>query len=131
MTLLFNIYVKKIGMRNIKMFEDFHESHEELSDHKERKNYMFFQHLQTIKDDIEEILGMDQDMIDHLLSDGHDWAADHITTASDDVEEVYHFLKNRIHDHHEDTVSLKSVEIIEEPEELDIDDDEDDDEDDE
>ena len=57
-------------------------------------NYMFFQNLKTIKDAVDAILQMDPMMVDQILSNGHDWANDHITTSKDDVEEVYNFLKN-------------------------------------
>jgi len=59
---------------------------------KESQNYMFFQNLQTIQHAIEELLNMDPAQVDSMLSDGHAWAVDHITTSTDDIEEVYHFL---------------------------------------
>jgi hypothetical protein len=46
-----------------------------------------------MKDQIEELLRMDRYMVDEILNDGHNWAADHITTSKDDIEEVYNFLK--------------------------------------
>lgn len=117
-------------MRNIKMFEDFETPHAGTShqSHSEKNNYMFFQHLRTIKDAINDILEMDQDQLDHLLSDGHAWAVDHITTAADDIEEVYHFLKNRVHGDDMETISADSVEFVEEPEEKEDSDEEDEDE---
>jgi len=59
---------------------------------KESQNYMFFQNLKTIHHAISELLEMDPAQVDAMLSDGHAWAVDHITTSADDVEEVYHFL---------------------------------------
>jgi hypothetical protein len=38
------------------------------------------------------MLKMDESELDSIL-DSHDWASDHISTAKDDVEEVYGFLK--------------------------------------
>jgi hypothetical protein len=61
---------------------------------KEPQNYMFFQNLETIRHAVEDLLSMDQSQIDAMLSDGHAWAVDHITTSADDIEEVYHFLTN-------------------------------------
>jgi hypothetical protein len=81
-------------MKNIKMFEDFHNMEGENKDF-EFTHYMFFQNLNTMKHAIEEIMQMDHEMIDKLLSDDHGWAVDHISTSADDVEEVYHFLKYR------------------------------------
>lgn len=60
------------------------------------ENYMFFQNLKTLHHAVEELLKMDPAELDALLSDGHDWAVDHITTSADDVEEVYHFVTSAI-----------------------------------
>lgn len=61
-------------------------------DHSNVQNYMFFQNLKTIKHAVSELLNMDPMQLDRMLSDGHAWAVDHITTSADDVEEVYHFV---------------------------------------
>lgn len=58
------------------------------------KNYMFFQNLQTIHHAVGELLKMDKAQLDMLLNE-HDWASDHITSAADDVEEVYHFIESQ------------------------------------
>jgi len=115
-------------MKNIKVFEDFSSTVEEGHDHK--KNYMFFQHLHTIKDAIEDILSMDQSEIDDMLSNGHNWALDHMATSVDDIEEVYHFLKNRVGVESEEIMEpeeITQVEIIEEPGSPEMEDDSDDD----
>ena len=31
-----------------------------------------------------------------MIEDGHDWAADHIATSKDDVEEVYNWIKSNV-----------------------------------
>ena len=64
----------------------------------ETNNYMFWANLKTICDAVEEILSMDCDKVDSILSDGHGWALDHIATSADDVEDVYHFLDSNIND---------------------------------
>lgn len=64
--------------------------------HEQQKNYMFFQNLATIKHYIGEIMAMDKSAVDRILSEGHDWASDHLATAKDDVEEVTNFLRNEI-----------------------------------
>lgn len=69
---------------------------------KETANYMFFQNLKTIQHAVNELLEMDPMQIDQLLSNGHAWAVDHITTSTDDVEEVYHFItSNMDHETHD------------------------------
>lgn len=64
--------------------------------HEEQKNYMFFQNLATIKHYITEIMAMDKTAIDNILSEGHDWASDHLATAKDDIEEVTNFFRNEV-----------------------------------
>ena len=59
------------------------------------ENYMFFQNLREIKSAVEELLEMDEHEIDNTISNGHDWASEHIATAKDDVEEVLSFFKHR------------------------------------
>jgi len=57
-------------------------------------NYMFFQNLKTIKEQVEYLLNLNEKTIDEILSN-HDWASDHISTSKDDIEEVFNFLKNK------------------------------------
>ena len=61
----------------------------------DKDNYMFFQNLKTIRDAVDEMLSLDPAMVDMVLSDGHDWANDHIATSKDDVEEVKNFLTTK------------------------------------
>ena len=58
----------------------------------ETNNYMFFGNLKTIKRLVDEMLEMDESEVDAILSNGHNWAVDHIATSKDDVEEVFNFL---------------------------------------
>jgi hypothetical protein len=62
--------------------------------HNEHDNYMFFANVKNIHRMCQEILEMDHHKVDHILSDGHGWAVDHVATSKDDVEEVYNFLKS-------------------------------------
>ncbi len=56
------------------------------------EKYMFFQNLETIKKAVDEMLSLNPQEVDAILANGHDWAADHISTSKDDVEEVKNFL---------------------------------------
>lgn len=56
------------------------------------QNYMFFGNLKTIKRLVDEMLEMDETEVDAMLTNGHNWAVDHIATSKDDVEEVFNFL---------------------------------------
>jgi hypothetical protein len=80
-------------LREYNTFKKVNESHEESD------NYMFFANVGNIKRMCEEILSMDKEFVDSLLSDGHGWATDHIATSKDDVEEVYQFLNSVVKGH--------------------------------
>ena len=69
----------------------------------ESNNYMFWSSLKTIAHASGELLEMDKAMVDRILSNGHGWALDHIATANDDMEEVYHFLANTLNAYDGDT----------------------------
>ena len=56
------------------------------------ENYMFFRNLVTMKDHIEQMLQMNPQHIDELISNGHDWANDHITVASENLTQVMDWL---------------------------------------
>lgn len=63
-----------------------------LKEHQETENYMFFANVENICRMCREILDMEASEVDEILSDGHNWAVDHIATSKDDVEEVFNFL---------------------------------------
>jgi hypothetical protein len=77
-----------------------------LKEHQETQNYMFFANLETIHRSITEILEMDRDQVDQILTDGHGWALDHIATSKDDVQEVCDFLHSHLSEpHHYDSMN--------------------------
>lgn len=79
---------------------------------KEPSNYMFFGDLKTIKRSVDAMLQMDPQKIDSLLSNGHDWAADHIATSKDDIEEVAGFLMNEMEDRGEKTMQVAGLPFV-------------------
>ncbi len=78
-------------MKHLKHFIE----NKSISEDSETKNYMFFSNLETIKRLVDEMLEMDEKEVDDTLTNGHNWASDHIATSKDDIEEVYNFLKNK------------------------------------
>lgn len=90
------------------------------NDNDDRKHYMFFRNLASIKHNIEEILKMSPDQIDDMLENGHDWAADHIATSKDDIQEVTEWLRGEFEeagDSDEEEEEEETEEVEEEPEE--------------
>lgn len=116
-------------MGKVLTFEDFAKKNPSLSGedinatlegHKpdsELKHYMFFQNLSTVKHYLEEIMSMDKSKVDALLSDGHDWAVDHLSTSTDDLAEVTNWLRGEIEGADYETMGAEviSTEFITEP----------------
>ncbi len=67
---------------------------EESEKHSSR--YMFFSNLEQMKRQCEMLLEMDQDDIESILENGHDWAQDHIAEAKNNMDQVFDFLKNEM-----------------------------------
>jgi hypothetical protein len=63
---------------------------------KEQKSerYMFFSNLEQMRRQCNMLLDMDQGMIEEILSNGHDWAQDHIAEAKNNMDQVFDFLMN-------------------------------------
>jgi len=64
--------------------------------HSEYQNYMFFQNLKTIRRMVDKMMQLDPSQVDALLSSGHGWAVDHISTSADDITEVSGWLCNEL-----------------------------------
>jgi hypothetical protein len=57
-------------------------------------NYMFFSNLEQIKRQCDLLLKLDQNMVNEILDNGHDWADDHISSAKENMDQVFDFLMN-------------------------------------
>jgi hypothetical protein len=61
----------------------------------EHENYMFFSNLEQMKRQCEILLNdFEPHFIDEVLSGGHDWAADHISEAKNNLDQVFDFMMN-------------------------------------
>ena len=65
-----------------------------LSEQQETENYMFFSNLKQIARQCKMLLEMDEEMIDQILPDGHDWADDHVSEAKTNMDQVFDFIMN-------------------------------------
>ena len=88
-------------MERIVSFDDFKKKAMEIAEDDNnmeggQQHYMFFANLTSIKHYIEEILKMDPAAVDKYLKNGHDWAADHIATSKDDIQEVADWIRNEM-----------------------------------
>ena len=59
------------------------------------RNEMFFNDIYSIYEDACELLDMDLSQIDNILNNGHGWALDHVATANNDIEHIYHYLEGQ------------------------------------
>ena len=58
------------------------------------ENYMTFSNLQQMKRQIDMLLELDEDVVDQIIQNGHDWADDHISTAKENIDQVFDFMMN-------------------------------------
>lgn len=65
--------------------------HYPANENSDVKNYMFFSNLENIKKMIDDLSTMDKKNIDTLLSE-HDWASDHMSVATENLEHLYNFF---------------------------------------
>jgi hypothetical protein len=64
--------------------------------------YMFFSNLEQMMRQAKMLLDMDEDAIEDLLNNGHDWAADHIAEAKNNMDQVFDFIMGETHGEGED-----------------------------
>lgn len=114
-------------MERIVSFDDFKKKASEIAedDHmeggSEKQHYMFFQNLASIKHYIDEIMKMNPDEVDNLLKNGHDWAADHIATSKDDIQEVAEWIRNEMEGGNgEAPAGEEEEEVLVEPENVEV-----------
>ena len=59
--------------------------------------YMFFSNLEQMKRQCDLLLDLDEEMVESILEDGHDWAQDHISEAKNNMDQVFDFIMNETH----------------------------------
>jgi len=60
----------------------------------ESERYMFFSNLEQMKRQCDMLLNLDNNMVEEILKNGHDWAQDHIAEAKNNMDQVFDFLMN-------------------------------------
>jgi hypothetical protein len=65
-----------------------------LKEQSEQANYMFFSNLEQIERQCKLLREFDPNMINELLSNGHDWADDHVSSAKENMDQVFDFFMN-------------------------------------
>lgn len=77
---------------DIKSFNSFNQK--SIKEDKDSSRYMFFSNLEQIRRQAGLLLDMDEEEIEKILENGHDWAQDHIATAKESIDQVFDFLMN-------------------------------------
>ena len=86
--------------KNIKLDEsDLYRIVKKVLQEQENQRYMFFQNLEQMKRQCENLLSMDENQISEILENGHDWAQDHIAEAKNNMDQVFDFLMNETKKH--------------------------------
>lgn len=87
------VFIDALGIAEEALYENY----------KDLQNYMFFSNVESIKRKCESILAMDFKAIDELLNaGGHDWAADHVAVAKENIDQVENFLVGQFEDDHQE-----------------------------
>ena len=77
---------------DIKSFNSFNQK--SIKEDKDSSRYMFFSNLEQIRRQAGLLLDMDEEEIEKILENGHDWAQDHIATEKESIDQVFDFLMN-------------------------------------
>ena len=65
----------------------------EEEDHRSGR-YMFFSNLEQMRRQCDLLLDLDEEMVESILENGHDWAQDHIAEAKNNMDQVFDFIMN-------------------------------------
>lgn len=79
----------------------------------ESPNYMFFSNLEQLIRQANLLLELDPNTIDDILLNGHDWAADHVTVAKENLDQVFDFMMNEIHGEDDDEMMIDDIAVME------------------
>ena len=86
--------INKLVNRVLKEMDD--DMMSDPTHNKRSDRYMFFSNLEQMRRQCDMLLDMDQDTIESILENGHDWAQDHIAEAKNNMDQVFDFLMNEI-----------------------------------
>ena len=86
-----------------------------IKEEQESPNYMFFSNLEQMKRQCELLLELDPNKVDEILMNGHDWADDHISSAKENIDQVFDFMMNQTKgdESHEDEMMNEESQINE------------------
>lgn len=84
------------------------------NDGMKESNYMFFSNLEQIHRQTKLLMDLDQQKVNEMLNNGHDWADDHITVAKENISQVFDFMMNEFKSSESNSDDMSTEEIPEE-----------------
>ena len=84
------------------------------NDGMKESNYMFFSNLEQIHRQTKLLMDLDQQKVNEMLNNGHDWADDHITVAKENISQVFDFMMNEFKSSESNSDDISTEEIPEE-----------------
>jgi hypothetical protein len=60
----------------------------------DNERYMFFSNLEQIHRQTGLLLELNKNTVEGVLDGGHDWAQDHLSTAKENIDQVFDFMMN-------------------------------------
>ena len=76
------------------------------------ERYMFFSNLEQMRRQCDLLLDLDQNMIEEILENGHDWAQDHISEAKNNMDQVFDFLMNETNAEFDSEIRIKRGDVM-------------------
>ena len=84
------------------------------NDGMKESNYMFFSNLEQIHRQTKLLMDLDQQKVNEMLNNGHDWADDHITVAKENISQLFDFMMNEFKSSESNSDDMSTEEIPEE-----------------
>jgi len=75
------------------------------------ERYMFFSNLEQMRRQCDLLLDLDQEIVESILDNGHDWAQDHIAESKNNLDQVFDFMMNETKK--DDTDMIEERELLE------------------
>lgn len=75
----------------------------------EHNRYMFFSNLEQIHRQTKLLMELDENELEQILEDGHDWAQDHIATAKESIDQVFDFIMNKVNNNDYEDIDNSTI----------------------
>lgn len=93
-------FIEEVHNKFKTKLKEVNQQSEQLKEEGEERSsrYMFFSNLEQIHRQAAMLLEMDENTLEQILDNGHDWAQDHVSEAKNNMDQVFDFIMNKIRD---------------------------------